>query len=531
MVSEQIMFSFLNFFLEHDCDILVVPGFVASTPQGLPTTLKRNSSDFSAAIVASLLAADECTIWTDVDGVFSADPRVVKNALLLENLSYKEAIELSYFGAKVLHPSSIQPCMTPKPITMWIRNTFNASCPGTKICDDPDAKKSVKGISTVDGISLLNIEGTGIAGLPDIPHRLFGCLKDINCNTIIVTKGSSEHSVCVGIHQAQLEDAINALNRTFFMEMQTRAMDEVSVIKDCTVLAVVGDGIVGTPGTAGAICNAIGKSKTNIIALSQGSSERNISFVIRTAHVEEISRFVHDHIYPPNPHPPRAYFALLGAGNIGKTLIKQVHQYNKRKAHREDRLEVLAIANSRKMIESNNWARCVELSNFEEQLEESEIQSSVPRILDILKRCERETGRPVAIVDTTAGDSLTEILADIIASDLNFVSANKKPMTGSLETYYKIQAALHEHRRVQCLYEACVGAGLPVLGTLTDMVMCGDKVHKIEGIFSGTLSFIFNEWERNKVLNSLMLLRKQNLLDTLNLIQDKISLGKILQEN
>jgi len=475
-------------------DILVVPGFVATTVEGLPTTLKRNSSDFSAAIVTALLRAQECTIWTDVDGVYSANPKLVKNPVLLETLSYQEAIELSYFGAKVLHPLAIQPCMQ-LGIPIFIRNTFNIPCPGTKIFNNADGDKQVKGFSTIEGIAILNIEGTGLAGLPEIPHRLFGCLKDVSCNTLLVTKGSSEHSICLGIHEVDVENAVAALNKTFYLELQTKAMDPVEVIRGCTVMAVVGDGIIGTPGIAGRIFTAFGESGANIIAIAQGSSERNISVVFQSQITETISKFIHNVLYPPCKHFPSTYFALVGPGLIGSTLLSHLSKFNANVEFREDSVEVIAIAASKKMIlHDGEWSRSLNLKTWKTDLQDSAVATDIDKIVEFLLRCRKETGRPVAIVDCTACDIFTDRLPSLLSQGINFVTANKKPITGDYKIYQEVQHLIKKNRRVQCLFEACVGAGLPVIATLGDMVNVGDHVHKTEGIFSGTLSFIFNEW-------------------------------------
>ena len=280
-------------------DWVVITGFVASTPEGIPTTLKRNGSDFSASIFGKLLEARAITIWTDVDGVLSADPRLVPEAVVLDDVSYQEATELAYFGAKVVHPSTMAPAIENK-IPIWIRNTFNPSCPGTRIREKSGSSHTVKGFATVDGMALVNVEGTGMIGVPGVANRLFGALREVGVSVVMISQASSEHSICFAIPEAQAALARKTVERAFFAELHHNQIQMIDVTENCSILAAVGDNMVDHPGVAGKFFSALGKARVNIRAIAQGSSERNISTVIDRADSRKALRAVHAAFYLSN---------------------------------------------------------------------------------------------------------------------------------------------------------------------------------------------------------------------------------------
>ncbi len=280
-------------------DWVVVTGFVASTPEGIPTTLKRNGSDFSASIFGKLLDARVITIWTDVDGVFSADPKLVPEAVVLEDISYQEATELAYFGAQVIHPSTMAPAIE-KEIPIWIRNTFNPSSRGTKIHKKASCGNSVKGFATIDDMALINVEGTGMVGVPGVANRLFGALRDVRVSVVMISQASSEHSICFAIPEVQAALARTTVEREFFAELHHNQIQMVGVTDNCSILAAVGDNMVDHPGVAGKFFSALGKAQVNIRAIAQGSSERNISAVIERADSRKALRAVHAAFYLSN---------------------------------------------------------------------------------------------------------------------------------------------------------------------------------------------------------------------------------------
>ena len=328
-------------------DWVVITGFVASTPDGIPTTLKRNGSDFSAAIFGKLLAAREIVIWTDVDGVLSADPRLVPDAVVLNEVSYQEATELAYFGAKVVHPNTMAPAIETK-IPIWIRNTFKPESPGTKIHERSASGDAVKGFAMVDGMALFNVEGTGMIGVPGVANRLFGALREVGVSVVMISQASSEHSICFAIPEAQTSLARTTLERAFFAELHHKQIETIDVLPNCSILAAVGDNMVDHPGVAGKFFTALGNARINIRAIAQGSSERNISAVIDRADSQRALRAVHSAFYLSNQ---TISIGVIGPGLIGGTFLDQLQtQLEKLKRDFKIDLRVRGIANSKRMF-------------------------------------------------------------------------------------------------------------------------------------------------------------------------------------
>eukprot|EP01126_Amoeba_proteus_P000422 TRINITY_DN10125_c0_g2_i3.p1 TRINITY_DN10125_c0_g2~~TRINITY_DN10125_c0_g2_i3.p1 ORF type:complete len:772 (-),score=163.05 TRINITY_DN10125_c0_g2_i3:525-2840(-) len=481
-----------------DAELVVIPGFVASDTNGLATTLKRYSSDFSAAIFANLMKAKILTIWTDVDGIYSANPSTVANPVLLEELSYAEATELCFFGAKVIHPNAIQICMK-NTIPMHLRNICNSTSQGTKIING--AKPSVlgaRGFSTVDGITLLSIEGAGMVGSPMIPHLLFSCLKDIQANTLMITKGSSEHSICIGIRDEDVENVLEALRRQFYREIMNHDIEEITVTKDCTILAVVGDDMINCSGVIGRVTSAIGSAKISILAISQGSSERSISVVVKTKDAPNALKAVHDMFYVPLERLPCLHLALIGPGNVGTEVLKQIAYYNQKQNNIRDKLAVDVIARSKTMLLNPQPPFWIDLDTWHQDWE----KKSIPANFEVLEGQMlkfKSWNNEVVIVDCTSSEVVIQYYHKWATLGMHIVAANKKFFSGCSVSDWQNFFSEIKKRRVSCHFEATVGAGLPLIAPLRNFIVkTGDTVIKIEGILSGTLAFIFNDLKKGE---------------------------------
>jgi aspartokinase/homoserine dehydrogenase 1 len=472
----------------HDHAFTVITGFVASTPEGVPTTLKRNGSDFSGAIFGALYGASEIVIWTDVDGVLSADPRRVPEAVVLDAMSYDEACELAYFGAKVLHPRTMEPAIA-RSIPLRIRNTFKASHPGTLIAS-PSAlegipRRAVAGFSTFDGLCLLNLEGSGMIGVPGVAQRLFGALRDVGVSVVLISQGSSEHSICVAIPEAQGAIAQRAAERAFAAELSAQELQRIEIVPRQSILAAVGDAMAHTPGVAATFFSSLAKAGVSVRAIAQGSSERNISAVIDQADSSRALRAVHAGFVLSDRVMS---IGLVGPGLVGKTFLAQLAEQSPilRERLKVD-LRLRAVASSQRMVLAETSMTPSEaLARLE--------TDGVPLDHAALAAHVRAPHLPHAVmIDCTASETVAEQYAGWLASGLHVVTPNKRAGAGPLARYRALRA--EEQRGHHWLYEATVGAGLPVIGTLRDLVRTGDRVKQIEGVLSGTLSYVFNTWD------------------------------------
>ncbi len=472
---------------------VVVTGFVASTPDGIPTTLKRNGSDFSASIFGKLLHARSITIWTDVDGVLSADPRLVPDAIVLDAVSYQEATELAYFGAKVVHPNTMAAAIENK-IPIWIRNTFNPTHRGTKIHERAASKHPVKGFTTVDGMALVNVEGTGMIGVPGVANRLFGALREIGVSVVMISQASSEHSICFVIPEAQTAIVRSTLERAFFAELHHNQIQRIDLTPNCSILAAVGDNMVDHPGVAGKFFGALGKARINIRAIAQGSSERNISTVIDRADSQRALRAVHSAFYLSNQ---TISIGVIGAGLIGGAFLDQlVLQMEKLKHEFKIDLRVRGILNSKRMVLSERHS----LQDWRESLTGSETSPDLQKFAD---HVQAEHLPHAVLIDCTASAELTAEYPGWLERGIHLITPNKKANSGSMAFYRKLQSAARDRNR-HYLYETTVGAGLPILNTLRDLVQTGDKVRQIEGVLSGTLSYLFNTYHGGTPFSALV---------------------------
>jgi aspartokinase/homoserine dehydrogenase 1 len=484
-----------NWLKQHPSELIVVTGFVASLADGTFTTLGRNGSDFSASIFGALLSASEIFIWTDVDGVMSADPRLVPEAEILSEMSYHEVAELAYFGAKVVHPSTMAPAIAQQ-IPIWIKNSLNAKAPGTKIHAQAKSDRAVKGFSTIDQMCLLNIEGTGMVGIPGVAERLFSALRNANVSVVLISQASSEQSICLSIPENQGDIAKVAVQTAFASEINKGLIQNISVLNSISILAAVGDNMALSPGIAGKFFTALGNCGVNVRAIAQGSSERNISAVIDTKDAMKALRTVHSSFVIPHQV---ISLGLIGTGLIGGTFLKQLsEQQADLKKNRQIDVQVRALADSKKMYLSDGP---IDLAHWREIFQ----SQSVPLDLDQLSLHVRPSHIPHAvIVESTASSALAPLYPKWLASGLHIVSPNKKANTGSFADYQSIrQAAQKSHRHF--LYSTNVGAGLPILQTVRDLASTGDEFQMIQGIFSGTLSFIFNQYDGKKAFSEIVL--------------------------
>lgn len=472
-----------RWFEAHKNSLVVITGFIAMGADGASTTLGRNGSDYSASIFGALLHAEEILIWTDVDGVMSADPRLVPDALVLDAVSYNEAMELAYFGAKVIHPSTMAPAVR-RGIPIIIKNSFDAERPGTIISEKTSGTFTVKGIATVDGMALVNVEGTSMIGVPGIASRLFGALREAGVSVVMISQGSSEHSICFVVPDAHAEAARHAVEEAFFAERHHGQIQTVDVHPDCTVLAVVGDRMAGTPGVAAKFFGALGNAGINIRAVAQGSSERNISIVIDRKEAQRALRAVHSGFYLSNQ---TLSIGVIGPGVVGATLLTQMKEQASRLSEQfKIDLRVRAVANSKKMALAG---QAVDLDSWEDALKLGEALD----LNTFAEHIKTDAVPHAVIIDCTANEAIARHYKAWLRRGIHVITPNKK--ANSIEfNYYDELRTICRERGVHYLYETTVGAGLPIIQTLHDLIQTGDEVLQIEGILSGTLSYLFNAY-------------------------------------
>ncbi|HEY2463749.1 MAG TPA: bifunctional aspartate kinase/homoserine dehydrogenase I [Steroidobacteraceae bacterium] len=472
---------------------LIVTGFIATTTKGKQTTLGRNGSDFSGSIFGALLDAVEIIIWTDVDGVLSADPRLVPNAQVIDQLSYNEAMELAYFGAKVIHPQTMAPAVT-RDIPIFIRNSFAPQKRGTLICGNPVSALMVKGITTIDPVALVNLEGAGMIGVPGTAHRLFGVLRDSGISVILISQASSEHSICFAIPEAQAVRAEEAVRRAFDAELRGGQIQHVDVALGMSILAVVGDGMAGAHGVAAKVFNSLGDAAISVRAIAQGASERNISVVVDGKGAARALRAVHAAFYLS---PNTLSIGLIGPGTVGRVLLAQIATQIERLRELNLDLRVRGIASSKRMLLEET---SVDLSRWAERM----AQAGEPLNLEkFINHVQADYVPHTVVIDCTASAAVADQYRDWLARGIHIVTPNKKANSGTLPYYRSLQDAKRD-AGTHYLYEATVGAGLPVIQTLRDLRGTGDDITQIEGIFSGTLAYLFNVFDGSESFSSIV---------------------------
>ena len=481
-----------TYFSKHK-KLQVVTGFIGSTYNNETTTLGRGGSDYTASIFAAALNAKEIEIWTDVDGVHTADPRKVKKAFPLKGLTYEEAMELSHFGAKVIHPPTMHPAMD-KNIPIRIKNTFNRDFKGTLINGHTDRNNFlIKAISSIDNISLITIQGGGMVGVTGIAQRIFSALSAKQINIILITQASSEHSLCIAVMPKAASNAKKALQQEFYYEIKEKLIYDPVVETDLSIIAIVGENMRKTPGISGRIFQALGKNGINIVAIAQGSSELNISTVISRNDETKALNALHDAFFLSITKTVNVY--IVGTGLVGGTLLKQItSQADFLAKEYLLNLKVIALANSKNMLIDSN---SINPEKWEENLRSKGSKTNLNSFIKEMKKLNLPNS---IFVDCTASDEVTLRYKDILDSSISVVTPNKRANSSSFDYYLQLKQSAIKHN-VKFLYETNVGAGLPIISTVNDLVTSGDKILKIEGVMSGTLSYIFTSFKKGKTFS------------------------------
>ncbi len=466
--------------------IRIVTGFISSTEKNETTTLGRGGSDYTASIFGAALDVEEIEIWTDVDGVLTTDPRQVKKAFSLREMTYEEAMEMSHFGAKVIYPPTLQPAFQKK-IPLRIRNTFNREFPGTVIKGIADSGDYlVKGISSIQDISLINLQGSGMVGVAGVSSRLFGSLAHNNINLILITQASSEHSICFAIDPKDGELAKNVIEEEFGREISSGKIDSISIEEDMSIVAIIGENMAHTPGISGKLFNSLGKNGINVSAIAQGSSERNLSIVISKKDITKTLNTIHEVFFLSNVKTLNVF--IMGVGLIGGTLIDQIARHNRQleKDHAL-KINIVAMANSKKMIFDPSG---LEIRQWKEKLLKEKEVSSIDGFIDKMVGLNLQNS---VFVDCTSNADVIHGYERVLAHSISITTPNKLASSGDFGLFKKLKSIALKND-VKFLYETNVGAGLPVITTLNDLKNSGDKILKIEGVLSGTLSYIFNSF-------------------------------------
>lgn len=461
-----------------------ITGFIASTAGQITTTLGRGGSDYTASILGAALDAEVIEIWTDVDGMMTADPRKVPNAFTIPTISYAEAMELSHFGAKVIYPPSLQPAFA-KNIPIKVLNTFNTDFIGTLVSRTANDKQyAITGISSIDDIALVNIQGSGMIGVAGISARLFSTLSENNISVILISQASSEHSICFAIDPRNAEHARAVLEKAFENEIATGDIDSIGIEKNLSIIATVGEGMKHSTGVSGKLFSVLGKNGINIIATAQGSSELNISVVISRNDLSKALNAIHGVFFQSEARSLNLF--LVGVGLIGSTLLEQIRK--QAEYLRKEKLLMLNIAgltNSRKMLLNPDG---ISPETWKSDLEETGVKTSLPAFVQRLK----ELNLPNSVfIDCTSDKDIVQFYHTLLDSSISVVTPNKVANSGTYQEYQRLQKTAI-NKGVKFLYETNVGAGLPIINTIQGLMSSGDKFLKIEAILSGTLSYIFN---------------------------------------
>ncbi|MDR6786223.1 aspartokinase/homoserine dehydrogenase 1 [Pedobacter africanus] len=496
-VNTYLTETLIRDFYESNADkLLFVTGFISSNDEGRITTLGRGGSDYTAAIWGAALNADEIEIWTDVDGMLTADPRIVKKAFSLPELSYTEAMELSYFGAKVIYPPTMIPAFLKK-IPIVIKNTFNVDFPGTYIKHGVQTSKlPIKGISSIDEISILNLSGSGMVGKAGFAGRLFSLLSREQVNVVLITQSSSEHSITFAVKPADALKALSLINREFELELQARKLEYPEVENGLSVLAIVGENMKRTPGISGRLFSALGRNGVNIRAIAQGSSEYNISVIIGRSDLSKAVNAVHDAFYADLKKTLNVF--CLGTGNIGKTLFRQLQDQMPFLAQNNDlQVKVMGVSNTRKMYLNPEG---IDLSNWEKSLQQKGQKADLTEFIGQMKDMNLAN---CVFVDNTASHNPIQHYLDVLQSSISVVTCNKIGNSAEYDQYVAFKQAARKHG-VDFYYETNVGAGLPIIRTLKDLMMSGDRIARIEAILSGTISYIFNNFKGERLFHEVV---------------------------
>ncbi|MFV0173297.1 bifunctional aspartate kinase/homoserine dehydrogenase I [Empedobacter falsenii] len=474
----------------HQNKLLVVTGFIAGNTEGRVTTLGRGGSDYTAALFGAALNAEEVEIWTDVNGMMTADPRLVKKAFSLDSLSYTEAMELSYFGAKVIYPPTMSPAFKLK-IPIVIKNTFQPDFKGTRIQfhSEPTAYP-IKGISSINNVALINVKGSGLIGKLGFSGRLFSLLAQHQINIILITQSSSEHSITLAIHLDEIEKAKKLIEEEFVLEIKAKWLEPIEVEENLGIIAIVGENMKQTIGVSGKLFYALGRNGINVRAIAQGSSEYNISVVINEKDVSKALNAVHDAFF--NHLKKTIHVFNVGVGNIGSTFLNQLEKQKDFLANNNDiEIKLIGLSNSKKMMFNENG---ISFSDWKNALDDSKIDANLDQFIEQMKQLNLPN---CVFVDNTASAEVPKYYKRIFEHNISVVTCNKIANSSSYESYKELKNTARKYG-IDFLYETNVGAGLPIISVLKDLRMSGDEILKVEAILSGTISYIFNHFKGEK---------------------------------
>jgi aspartokinase/homoserine dehydrogenase 1 len=483
-----------EYFSIHSHKVTIIPGFVARTVHGKTTTLGRGGSDFTASIIAAALNASELQIWTDVSGMFTANPSIVKQASVIDHISYHEAMELSHFGAKVIYPPTIQPVLR-KEIPIVIKNTFQPQDIGTLITKETSINKPVKGISHIENISLITLEGNGMVGVPGFSKRLFEVLYLHQINIILITQASSELSICLAISDDDASKAKTIIDEVFEYEIQLQKVKPVKIEKQLCIIALVGDNMRNYNGLSGKMFSALGKNNINIRAIAQGASEKNISAVIDKKEAKKALNTLHERFFEERIKELNLF--VTGVGNVGEKFLAQINQQNKYiKENLKLKIRVIGVSNSRLMFFDENG---IDLTNWKELLNNGEKAG----IDSYFSRVSKLNLRNSIFIDITANQNVSEMYEAYLRQNIAVVTCNKIACASSSVNYNTLKNVSRKSN-VSFLYETNVGAGLPIIDTLKNLIASGDRVHKIQAVLSGSLNFVFNKFDETTTFSAVV---------------------------
>ena len=478
-----------QFFATQKNQLIILPGFIASDENNINTTLGRGGSDFTAAIVAAALQATSVEIWTDVSGMMTADPRLVQNVKVIPSISYQEAMELSHFGAKVIYPPTIQPVLA-KGIPVIIKNTFAPNDAGTVIeANATQSNHLIRGITSINSVALLSLEGSGMIGVPGFSKRLFEALSNQNINVILITQGSSEHSICVGVDALSAMPAKSVVDATFANEIALQKVNPIVVETELSIIALVGENMKSHQGISGKMFGVLGRNGVNIRAIAQGSSEKNISAVIATKDVRKAVNVLHEEFFEATYKQINLFIA--GVGNVGGRLVEQLKQQQLfLKQHLQLQLNVVGLANSKQALVNEDG---IDLNNWKENLANAPATTIDFFIDTILQKNLRNT----VFADVTANGAVAIMYDRLLEKSIAVVACNKVAASSDYNYYKKLKNLAREFN-TSFLFETNVGAGLPIIGTLNDLTKTGDTIYNMQAVLSGTLNFVFNNYDGTK---------------------------------
>ncbi len=471
---------------KNEAPLYLAPGFIAANEEGINTTLGRGGSDYTAAIFAAACSATVLEIWTDVSGMMTADPRLVPNARIIPQISYQEAMELSHFGAKVIYPPTIQPVMS-KGIPVWVKNTFSSEDQGTVVKQQvTESTNSITGISSMGNIALLSLEGSGMIGIPGFSKRLFEALATKKINVILITQSSSEHSICVGIEEAKAVAAKHSIDEEFAYEIEIKKVEPLVVEKNLAIIALVGDRMKNHTGISGKFFSALGRNGVNIRAIAQGSSERNITAVISSADVKKSTNTIHEVFFEKEIKEVNLFVA--GVGNVGSKLLGQIlQQQDYLLEHIRLKVKVAGVANSKKYWVDEEG---IDLKQWQALLGNGKTGG----IHDFVNIIQQKNLRNTVFADVTANDTVATVYDKLLQKSIAVVACNKVACSSAYPVYKNLKELAKEYN-TKFLFETNVGASLPIISTLNDLVRSGDTVHSMDAVLSGTLNFVFNNYD------------------------------------